>query len=114
MGPRQREHPPLPLQIVLGALLPGQHTLSKQEQDSSSTCILSTSYYDVKYKKLNKDGRVDMEDRKGPFDHFRPKALVLSVSALKLVYVRCLMSVIHLTFNLFIIHGNEFTIYLQK
>eukprot|EP00956_Cyclotella_meneghiniana_P043081 scaffold252335_cov86-Cyclotella_meneghiniana.AAC.1 len=82
MGPIQREHTPLPLQIVLGALSPGQHALSKQEQDSY---ILSTSYYDVKYKKLNKDGRVDMEDRKGPFDHFRPKALVLSVSALKLV-----------------------------
>ena len=30
--------------------------------------------------RLNKDGRVPMEDRKGPFDHFRPKSLMLSVS----------------------------------
>lgn len=29
---------------------------------------------------LNKDGRVPMEDRKGPFDQFKPKSLILSVS----------------------------------
>jgi hypothetical protein len=29
---------------------------------------------------LNKDGRVPMADRKGPFDQFKPKSLILSVS----------------------------------
>ncbi len=29
---------------------------------------------------LNKDGRVPMSDRKGPFDQFKPKSLILSVS----------------------------------
>jgi hypothetical protein len=30
--------------------------------------------------RLNKDGRVLMEDRKGALDHFRPRSLLLSVS----------------------------------
>ena len=75
----------LPLKIVLGSLAP-----SPKEQEAwtpPTTYILGTSYayYSAprngkKYNKLNKDGRVAMEDRKGPFDHFRPKALALSVS----------------------------------
>lgn len=77
-----REHP-LPLKIVLGSFA-RQYEVHNRE-DPATSSILGTSSYDfTKYKKLDKEGRVPMEDRKGPFDHFRPKSLVLSVSVMRL------------------------------
>lgn len=61
-------------------------------QSTPDTYILGTSYFATprldtslgssssrrSMRRLNKDGRVPMEDRKGAFDHFKPRALVLS------------------------------------
>jgi hypothetical protein len=89
-----------PLKVVLGL---GAFGGSSKSEPSSTTLvaaagegypvayILGTSYFATprlgantgnrrSVLRLNKDGRVPMEDRKGPFDHFRPKSLVLSVS----------------------------------
>ena len=63
-------------------------------QSTPATYILGTSYFATprldnslgsgssrrSISRLNKDGRVPMEDRKGAFDHYKPRALVLSVS----------------------------------
>lgn len=100
-----------PLRIVLGAFN-GASQSSKNEamtatggekmtpqSSSPATYILGTSYFATprlgnssvgsssssnrrSVLKLNKDGRVPMEDRKGSFDHFKPKSLALSVSLL--------------------------------
>ena len=71
----------MPLKIVLGSFAQDQNALFIHNRQDPTTYILGTSSYDfTKFKKLNKEGRVPMEDRKGPFDHFRPKSLVLSVS----------------------------------
>lgn len=81
MGIDSRRDNSLPLKIVLGSLADAHLRESQQRREPPVTFILSTSYYDyTKYKKLNKDGRVPMEDRKGPFEHFRPRSLLLSVS----------------------------------
>jgi hypothetical protein len=79
MGKNSHTERTLDLQVVLGSIA---YTQPRELQHPpASASILGTSYYDVtKYKKLNKEGRVPMEDRKGPFEHFRPKSLVLSVS----------------------------------
>ena len=89
-----------PLKVVLGAFggssksEPSSTTLAAAavaEEGSPVAYILGTSYFATPWLganignrrsvlRLNKDGRVPMEDRKGPFDHFRPKSLVLSVS----------------------------------
>ena len=66
--------------------------------ESPTTYILGTSYFATPslgssnsnssssnrrlVLKLNKDGRVPMEDRKGSFSQFKPKSLLLSVSYL--------------------------------
>ncbi|KAL7541941.1 hypothetical protein ACHAXR_011402 [Thalassiosira sp. AJA248-18] len=93
-----------PLRIVLGAfndssMLPlaqdkgsaSPSTIPMMESSSPATYILGTSYFASprlgtsksstsgrSVLRLNKDGRVPMEDRKGPLDHFKPKSLVLS------------------------------------
>ena len=98
-----------PLKVVLGAFgggssksEPSSTTLAAATEaaggegsPSPVAYILGTSYFATprllgantsgvnrrsSVLRLNKDGRVPMEDRKGPFDHFRPKSLVLSVS----------------------------------
>mmetsp|Transcript_10851 Transcript_10851/g.22957 ORF Transcript_10851/g.22957 Transcript_10851/m.22957 type:complete len:400 (-) Transcript_10851:192-1391(-) len=86
-----------PLQIVLGSLasnsLSGYNdskssTLSTTQPHPSAIHILGTSYFasprlaalQSPVKKLNKDGRIYMEDRKGPFDHFRPRSLLVSTA----------------------------------
>ncbi|KAL3827032.1 hypothetical protein ACHAXA_007539 [Cyclostephanos tholiformis] len=83
------------LRIVLGAFgNSSEHgpssasTAAATAGESPAAYILGTSYFAAprlgvtgnrrSALKLNKDGRVPMEDRKGPFDHFRPKSLVLS------------------------------------
>ena len=93
-----------PLRIVLGAFangfsssatsskccsceaLPSATTISGESPASN---ILGTSYFATPKvgssrgrlaMRLNKDGRVPMEDRKGALDHFRPRSLLLSVS----------------------------------
>ena len=66
--------------------------------ESPTTYILGTSYFATPslgssnsnssssnrrlVLKLNKDGRVPMEDRRGSFSQFKPKSLLLSVSYL--------------------------------
>jgi hypothetical protein len=69
--------------------LPSATTASSGESPASS--ILGTSFATPRVDsssrgrmmamRLNKDGRVLMEDRKGAFDHFRPRSLLLSVSS---------------------------------
>ena len=93
-----------PLQIVLGAFgglgyddgasgaMPGSDGASAITP-SPATYILGTSYFATarvgapssggsrrSALGLNKDGRVPMEDRKGAFSQFKPRALLLSVS----------------------------------
>ncbi|KAL3794508.1 hypothetical protein HJC23_013981 [Cyclotella cryptica] len=75
----------LPLRIVIGSLSTGGAVSPRDSSTTSSAnYIIGTSYYAtprlgaLKLNKLNKDGRVPMEDRKEPFEHLRPKALVLS------------------------------------
>ena len=96
-----------PLRIVLGTYngfsssassskfcsceaLPSATASSGESPPASS--ILGTSYFAtprvdnssrgrMMAMRLNKDGRVLMEDRKGAFDHFRPRSLLLSVSS---------------------------------
>ena len=97
MGGSCNERTP-PLRVVLGAFGdsskpdPTSSSLSATATagESPAAYILGTSYFANprlgvignrrSVLKLNKDGRVPMEDRKGPFDHFSPKSLVLSVS----------------------------------
>ncbi len=108
MGVPGEERSP-PLRIVLGALndvmcpsstsAPSEEVATLATQTSSSVdapYILGTSYFATprvggnttttatstrrSVLKLNKDGRVPMEDRKGAFDHMKPKSLVISVS----------------------------------
>jgi hypothetical protein len=101
MGGSCNERTP-PLRVVLGAFggpskpEPSSTSLSATATatatgESPADYILGTSYFATPrlgvtgnrrsaLLKLNKDGRVPMEDRKGPFDHFSPKSLVLSVS----------------------------------
>ncbi|KAL7477432.1 hypothetical protein ACHAW6_003237 [Cyclotella cf. meneghiniana] len=85
----------LPLNIVLGSLSAGD-VLS--QGDSAGSYILCTAYYatprlgSLKFNKLNKDGRVPMEDRKGPFEHFRPKALFFSTIRVTAVNVSTTLS----------------------
>jgi hypothetical protein len=65
-------------------------TASSGESPPASS-ILGTSYFATPRvdnssrgrlaMRLSKDGRVLMEDRKGAFDHFRPRSLLLSVSS---------------------------------
>ena len=98
-----------PLKVVLGAFgggssksEPSSTTLAAATEaaggggsPSPVAYILGTSYFATprllgantsgvnrrsSVLRLNKDGRVPMEDRKGPFDHLRPKSLMLSVS----------------------------------
>ena len=75
----------LPLDIVLGSLANEPLSSTQVESDATTTYILGTSYFATPRLgaalKLNKDGRVPMSDRKGAFDHYRPKALMLSVSS---------------------------------
>ena len=86
------EHPPL-LEIVLGTFsgleninnAPTASTTIVTKSAAPETLFtLATSYYaspSLKSRlKLNKDGRVPMEDRKGAFDQFKPRSLLLSVS----------------------------------
>eukprot|EP01082_Thalassiosira_pseudonana_P011412 g10507.t1 g10507 contig4:2006437-2007766(-) len=72
----------LPLDIVLGSLANEPLSSTQVESDATTTYILGTSYFATPRLgaalKLNKDGRVPMSDRKGAFDHYRPKALMLS------------------------------------
>ena len=99
MGGSCNERTP-PLKVVLGAFggslksEPSLTTLAAAAvagEGSPVAYILGTSYFATPWLgpnignrqlvlRLNKDSRVLMEDRKGPFDHFRPKSLVLSVS----------------------------------
>lgn len=94
-----------PLRIVLGAFANGFSSSASSSkfcscealpsataisgESPASYNILGTSYFaDPRVGssrgrmavRLNKDGRVMMEDRKGALDHFRPKSLLLSVS----------------------------------
>ena len=101
-----------PLRIVLGTFSGGLTSQSSNKTDgvvelptpngasveSPTTYILGTSYFATPslgssnsnssstnrrlVLKLNKDGRVPMEDRKGSFSQFKPKSLLLSVSYL--------------------------------
>ena len=100
-GPRDAASPPL--EIVLGALSdlraedgPSPATAASDgacsPSSSPATFILGTSYFATprvgatssggrrSVLGLNKDGRVPMEDRKGPLDQFKPRSLLLSVS----------------------------------
>lgn len=88
MGTESCQERTLPLKIVLGILSNEEQELYKPTPSPApASLILGTSYYDyTKYKKLNKDGRVPMEDRKGFFEHFRPKTLVLSVSKVIVIF----------------------------
>ena len=86
------DHPQL-LEIVLGTFS-GLENIVNNNNASTTTITksaapetlftLATSYYaspSLKSRlKLNKDGRVPMEDRKGAFDQFKPRSLLLSVS----------------------------------
>ena len=89
-----------PLRIVLGAFANGFSSSASSSKccscealpsatpisgESSASNILGTSYFATPSRgrlamRLNKDGRVPMEDRKGALDHFRPRSLLLSVS----------------------------------
>ena len=97
MGRDSHREQTLPLQVVLGSLAYKQ---PRESQDPPAS-ILGTSYYDYsKYKKLNKDGRVPMEDRKGPFEHFRLKSLVLSVSVPSTLMIQLQhCNILHLLFH---------------
>ncbi|EJK76516.1 hypothetical protein THAOC_01720 [Thalassiosira oceanica] len=64
------------LEVVLGKNVP----YSQSPEDHNGATALATSYYaDPSYSKLNRDGRVPMEDRKGAFSQFRPKNLMINV-----------------------------------
>lgn len=105
-----------PLRVVLGAFANGFSSSASPSKlcscealpsataisgESPASYILGTSYFaDPQVgssrgrmaMRLNKDGRVLMEDRKGALDHFRPKSLLLSVSNVgsidaKVIYV---------------------------
>ena len=92
-----------PLRIVLGAFANGFSSSASSSKccscealpsataisgESPASNILGTSYFATPMgssrgrlaMRLNKDGRVPMEDRKGALDHFRPRSLLLSVS----------------------------------
>jgi hypothetical protein len=67
-------------------------TTASSGESPPASSILGTSYFAtprvdsssrgrMMAMMLNKDGRVLMEDRKGAFDHFRPRSLLLSVSS---------------------------------
>ena len=95
-----------PLRIVLGTFTtgglisqPSNKTDGVVEQSTpTAPYILGTSYFATPslgssnnnssssnrrlVLKLNKDGRVPMEDRRGSFSQFKPKSLLLSVSYL--------------------------------
>ena len=84
------------MEIVLGTFSGLENIVNNNNAPTASTttitkssapeplCTLATSYYaspSLKSRlKLNKDGRVPMEDRKGAFDQFKPRSLLLSVS----------------------------------
>jgi len=64
------------LEVVLGKNVP-----YSRSPDHSATALATSYYADPKYapSKLNRDGRVPMEDRKGAFSQFRPKNLLINV-----------------------------------
>ncbi|KAL7461712.1 hypothetical protein ACHAXS_002126 [Conticribra weissflogii] len=92
-----RNNEPTSLKVVLGSLAPESWSSYNDSHSSRSSAtqplpnvvhILGTSYFasprllalQSPAKKLNHDGRVYMEDRKGPFDHFRPRSLLVSTA----------------------------------
>mmetsp|Transcript_40057 Transcript_40057/g.84111 ORF Transcript_40057/g.84111 Transcript_40057/m.84111 type:complete len:407 (-) Transcript_40057:248-1468(-) len=114
------ERPP-PLKIVLGAFngsssnsendaghnfsasaAAPKELPSSQSSSSPATYILGTSYFATprlggsggrrSVMKLNKDGRVPGEDRKGPFDHFKPKSLILSTTRVTAINISTTLS----------------------
>ena len=66
------------LEVVLGKNVP----YPSRSPDHNGATALATSYYadpTSAYSKLNRDGRVPMEDRKGALSQFRPKNLLINV-----------------------------------